>query len=77
LLREKGTFPREQCSLLGERFKFFRETYVPNFFVITIISFFKYFIVTYRWKGLKENYNFVDGNISLEFIFKNNDKTKF
>jgi hypothetical protein len=40
------------------------ETYVSNLF--TIISFvFLYVIVTYHWKGFENNYNFINGNISI------------
>jgi hypothetical protein len=62
---EKGIFPRVQCIFFGERSKFLRETYVPNFFVITTIScLFLYRFMTYHWKGFKEGYNFVVGNTS-------------
>jgi len=48
--------------------------YVTNIFAIIIISFlFLYSLVTYHWKGLKERYNFVIGNISIKIY----DETKF
>jgi hypothetical protein len=50
-----------------KRLKFLRETYVLNLFVIIIISLlFLYSLVNYHWKGIKERYNFVVGNISIK-----------
>jgi hypothetical protein len=50
-----------------ERPKFLRETYVLNLFVIIVIFFFKiYSLAAYHWKGFKESYNFVVGNISIK-----------
>jgi hypothetical protein len=58
---EKCNFHKEQC-FPQERPKFLGETYVPNLFVITTISYpFLYGLVTYHEKSLEENYNFVIG----------------
>ncbi len=65
--KEKGTFLGEQCTFPKKRPKFHWETYVPNLFAITIISFlFSYVIATYHWKGFEKNYNFVGGNIPIK-----------
>jgi hypothetical protein len=63
-MREQCTFPKETLQLFGK-------TYVPNIFVITIISFlFLYVIMTYHWKGFEKNYNFVGGNTSIKIHMK-------
>jgi hypothetical protein len=62
---ENNIFPKVQCIFLKERSKFLKEIYVPNLFAITTIScLFLYRLMTYDWKGFKEAYNFVVGNIS-------------
>jgi len=64
---KKDTFLREQCIFPREMPKLPKETYVPNLFAITVISFlFLYVIATYHWKGFEESYNFVGGNISIK-----------
>jgi hypothetical protein len=64
-LGEKGNF-------LGERPKFFMETYVPKKIAIrTIPCLLLYKFATYHWKGLKENYNFIVGSISIKIYMKN------
>jgi len=55
--------PWETPTSFKKRLKFFRGTYVLNLLTITIISYlFLYKLVTYYWKGLEENYNFVVGS---------------
>jgi hypothetical protein len=65
--RGEGHLPWGQCISPKKRPKFHWETYVPNLFAITIISFlFSYVIATYHWKGFEKNYNFVGGNIPIK-----------
>jgi len=72
-----GTSFGEQCTFLQEKPKFPKETYVLNLFVITIMSFFKkYVIATYHWKGFKESYNFVGENISIKIYMQKSQSNK-
>jgi len=64
--KEKPTSLRTNELFLEERPKFFRETYVPIFLTIIIISFlFLYKLAIYHCKGFNDNYNFVVENILI------------
>jgi hypothetical protein len=66
-LEEKGTFFKEQCTFFGKRPKFPKETCVSNIFAIIIIfCSFLCELATYHWKGCKESYNFIVGNIPIK-----------
>jgi hypothetical protein len=53
-----------------ESLMFPKDTYVSNLFAITIISFlFLYIIAPYHWKDFENNYNFIDGNISIRIPY--------
>lgn len=48
-----------------------KETRILNFFsIITISYLFLYILVTYRWKGLKERYNFIIESTSIRIHMK-------
>jgi hypothetical protein len=52
---------------MEEQLNFLKGTYVLNFFAMIIISgLFLYKLVTYHWKGLKENYNYIVEGISIK-----------
>jgi hypothetical protein len=62
-------FPRESTLFRGEGALLLRELrpYFLNLLTIIVIPFlFLYMLVTYHWKGLKENDNFVVGSISTK-----------
>jgi hypothetical protein len=64
---KKGTCFKEQCTFLGKRPKFNKETCVMNLFAIIIIFYsFLCKLATYYWKGCEESYNFVVGSIPIK-----------
>jgi hypothetical protein len=57
----------ERFNFLKEQLTYPEETYVLNFFAMIIISSsFVYRLVTYHWKGLKENNSYVVESISIK-----------
>jgi hypothetical protein len=63
----KSNFHGEQWISLREMLKFPRETYVPSFLTIAIISYlFLYRLATYHWNDFEENYDFVDENTLIK-----------
>jgi hypothetical protein len=56
-----------KTNFLEEQLTFLRGTYVLNFLAMIIISgSFLYRLVTYHWKVLEKNYNYVVEGISIK-----------
>jgi hypothetical protein len=78
LLEELGPFLGEQCTFSRKRPQFFGEQSCFQLFPITTIScLFLYELVTYYWKGLKKDYNFVVKNTSIKIDMKKIKVIKF
>jgi hypothetical protein len=78
IIRRTWALPWEQCTFSRKRPQFFGEQSCFELFLITTIScLFLYELVTYYWKGLKKNYNFVVKNTSIKIDMKKINVIKF